>query len=149
MNLIDNISDRIKVAMKARDQITLDTLRSIKKELLEARTAKGSGGVVSADDEMKILVKMVKQRRDSAAIYVEQGRADMSAQETAEAEIISQFLPAQLSTEQLESKVKAIIAQTGAASIKEMGKVMGLATKQLAGKADGKDISAAVRRLLS
>jgi uncharacterized protein YqeY len=149
MNLIDNISDRIKVAMKARDQLTLDALRSIKKELLEARTAKGSGGVVSADDEMKILVKMVKQRRDSATIYAEQGRADMSAQESAEAEVISQFLPAQLSTEQLESKVKEIIAQTGAASIKEMGKVMGQATKQLAGKADGKDISAAVKRLLS
>ncbi len=149
MNLTDIVNDRIKVAMKARDQLTLDTLRSIKKELLEAITAKGSGGVVSQENEMKILVKMVKQRRDSSAIFAEQGRADLSAKESAEAEIISEFLPKALTQEEMEAKIKEIIAQTGASSIKEMGKVMGLASKQMAGKADGKEISAVVKRLLS
>ena len=149
MNLTDIVNDRIKAAMKARDQLTLNTLRSIKKELLEARTAKGSGGVVSEEDEMKILVKMGKQRRDSSAIFADQGRADLSAQEMAEADIIAQFLPKQLSAEELEAKVKEIIAQTGVSSIKEMGKVMGIASKQMAGKADGKEISAVVKRLLS
>ncbi|MDR2928457.1 MAG: GatB/YqeY domain-containing protein [Cytophagaceae bacterium] len=149
MSLIETISEEIKSAMKAREQIRLETLRAIKKELLEARTAKDAGGVISDEDEIRILQKMVKQRNDASEIYKTQGRQDLCDKEVQEAAIISAFLPAPMSAEEVEAAVRQIIEQTGAASMKEMGKVMGEATKALAGKADGKEISAIVRKLLS
>lgn len=149
MTLIDRISEEIKNAMKAREQLRLDTLRSIKKELLEARTAKDAAGVVSEDDEIRILRKMVKQRADAAEIYKNQGRTDLSDKEEQEAKIISAFLPQQMSVEEIEKVVKEIITKTGAISMKEMGKVMSEATATLAGKAEGKEISAIVKKLLS
>ncbi len=149
MSLIDEISDEIKVAMKAREPLKLEALRSIKKELLEARAAAKAGGKISEDDEIAIIQRMVKQRKDSANIYSVQGRADLYDKEMAEAEIIGEFLPAQLSPEELEHELKTIIEQSGAESMKDMGKVMGIASKKLAGKAEGKDISDTVKRLLS
>ncbi|SFE19769.1 GatB/YqeY domain-containing protein [Thermophagus xiamenensis] len=149
MSLIDKISEEIKNAMKAKNKLKLEALRSIKKELLEARTAANSGGEISEEEEIKILQRMVKQRKDSANIYSAQGRADLYDNEMAEAEIIAQFLPEQLSPEALEEELKKIIEEVGAESMKDMGKVMGAATKKLAGKADGKDISDTVKRLLT
>ena len=149
MQLIDTISEEIKSAMKAREQLKLETLRSIKKELLEARTAKDSGGNVSEEDEIRILRKMLKQRHDAAEIYKNQGRKDLSDKEEQEAEIISVFLPQPMSADEIEKTVKEIIAKTGATSIKEMGKVMSEATAALAGKAEGKEISVIVKKLLS
>jgi len=149
MQLIDTISEEIKSAMKAREQLKLETLRSIKKELLEARTAKDSGGSVSEEDEIRILRKMLKQRNDAAEIYKNQGRKDLSDKEEQEAEIISVFLPQPMSADEIEKTVKEIIAKTGATSIKEMGKVMSEATAALAGKAEGKEISVIVKKLLS
>lgn len=149
MNLFDQISEDIKAAMKARDHVRLEALRGIKKELLEAKTAKGAGDELPDAEAMKILKKMVKQRRESAQIYIEQNRADLAETETAQADIIETYLPAAMTPEQLETAVKAIIEKTGATNIKEMGKVMGVASKELAGKADGKDISDCVKRLLA
>ncbi|PWE01416.1 GatB/YqeY domain-containing protein [Marinilabilia rubra] len=149
MSLIEKITDEIKTAMKAREQLKLEALRSIKKELLEAQTSAKSGGKVSEDEELKILQKMVKQRKDSATIYSAQGRADLYDKEIAEADIIAGFLPAQMSPEEMEAELKNIIQEMGADSMKDMGKVMGVASKKLAGKADGKDISNTVKRLLS
>jgi uncharacterized protein len=149
MSLIEKITLEIKTAMKAREQLKLEALRSIKKELIEAKTAAKSGGTVSKDEELKILQRMVKQRKDSADIYSAQGRADLYDKEIAEAAVISEFLPAQLSPEELEKELKAIIKEEGAESMKDMGKVMGTASKKLAGKADGKDISNTVKRLLT
>ncbi|TCO04948.1 GatB/YqeY domain-containing protein [Natronoflexus pectinivorans] len=149
MSLFEKVNEDIKAAMKAREKVRLDALRSIKKELLEARTAKNAGGEVSESDEVRILQKMVKQRRDSAEIYATQNRQEMADQENQEAEVISGYLPVQLTAEELESAVKEIIVTTGASSMKEMGKVMGVASSMLAGKADGKDISAMVKKLLS
>ncbi len=149
MSLIEKITEELKIAMKARDSIRLEALRSIKKELLEARSAPKSNGEISEDEELKILQRMVKQRKDSANIYSAQGRADLYDKEREEAKVISEFLPAQLSAEDLENEVKKIIEEVGAESIKDMGKVMPPASKKLAGKADGSDISAAVKRLLS
>lgn len=149
MNLFDQISEDIKAAMKARDHVRLEALRGIKKELLEAKTAKGAGDELPDAEAMKILKKMVKQRRESAQIYIEQNRADLAETETAQADIIETYLPAAMTPEQLEAAVKAIIEKTGATNIKEMGKVMGVASKELAGKADGKDISDCVKRLLA
>lgn len=149
MSLIDKISDEIKVAMKARNALRLEALRSIKKELIEAKTSGKSGGEISQDEELKLLQRMVKQRKDSANIYSAQGRADLYDKEIAEAEIISEFLPEQISPEELEKVVEEIIKEVGAESVKDMGKVMGIATKKLAGKADGKDVSNTVKRLLA
>jgi uncharacterized protein YqeY len=149
MSLIEKITLEIKTAMKAREQLKLEALRSIKKELIEAKTAAKSGGTVSKDEELKILQRMVKQRKDSADIYSAQGRADLYDKEIAEAAVISEFLPAQLSPEELEKELKVIIKEEGAESMKDMGKVMGTASKKLAGKADGKDISNTVKRLLT
>ncbi|MFW6267926.1 MAG: GatB/YqeY domain-containing protein, partial [Marinilabiliaceae bacterium] len=128
----------MKVAMRERNQLKLEALRSIKKELLEAQTSAGAGGKVAPEEELKILQRMVKQRRDSAGIYSAQGRADLYDKEMAEADIIAGFLPEQLSAEKLEEEVKKIIKEMEASSMKDMGKVMGTATKKLAGKADGK-----------
>lgn len=149
MNLFDQISNDIKTAMLARDKQRLEALRGIKKEFIEAKTAKGADGELSDDTAMKILVKMAKQRRESAQIYSEQNRPDLAEPELAEAAVIESYLPKPLSDAELEAAIKAIIAETGAASIKEMGKVMGIASKKLAGKADGKAISEKVKALLA
>ena len=149
MNLFDTISDEIKKAMLAKDKVRLEALRGVKKEFLEAKTAKGAHDELSDEAATAILQKMVKQRKDSAEIYTTQGRADLAADETAQLKVIQEFLPAQLSPEELESAIKSIIAEAGATSMKDMGKVMGVATKQLAGKAEGRAVSEMVKKLLS
>ena len=149
MNLFDKVSGDIKTAMLARDKVRLEALRGIKKEFLEAKTAKGGDGELSDDAALKILAKMVKQRKESASIYTEQNREDLAGEELAQAAIIEEYLPKQLSEEELTAALKEIIARVGATSAKEMGKVMGTAPKELAGKAEGKAISAKVRELLA
>lgn len=149
MNLFDTVSADIKAAMLARDKVRLEALRGVKKEFLEAKTAKGGDGELADDAAMKILVKMVKQRKESAAIYVEQNRPELAEEELAQAAVIESYLPTQMSEEELTAALKAIIEKVGATSAKDMGKVMGTATKELAGKADGKAISAKVRELLA
>ena len=149
MNLFDKVSGDIKTAMLARDKVRLEALRGIKKEFLEAKTAKGGDGELSDDAALKILAKMVKQRKESAAIYNEQNRPELAAEEMAQANVIEEYLPKALSEEELTVVLKEIIARVGASSPKEMGKVMGVASKELAGKADGKVISAKVRELLA
>lgn len=148
MDLFDKISADIKSAMLAKDKVKLEALRGIKKEFLEAKTAKGAEGQLSDDAATKILVKMVKQRRESARIYDEQNRPELAAGELAEVAVIEEYLPKQLSDEELTAELKKIIEQTGAKSPAEMGKVMGVATKALAGRADGRAISAKVKELL-
>ncbi|MDH6342174.1 uncharacterized protein YqeY [Parabacteroides sp. PFB2-12] len=149
MNLFDQISEDIKAAMLAKEKVRLQALRGIKKEFLEAKTAKGGDGELTDEAAVKILQKMVKQRKDSAAIYKEQGRDDLAAPELEEVSYIEVYLPKQMSAEELEAALKAIIAEVGAAGPQDMGKVMGTATKALAGKAEGKAISETVKRLLS
>lgn len=148
MNLFDRISEDIKKAMLAREKVRLEALRGVKKEFLEAKTAKGANGELSDETAVKIMVKMVKQRKESAKIYEENNRPELAANELEEAAVIEEYLPKQLSAEELEAELKAIIAETGATSPKEMGKVMGVATKRLAGRAEGKLISAKVKELL-
>ena len=147
MNLTDKINTELKEAMKAKDKDRLQALRAIKAELLLAKTD-GSGTVLTEEGEIKLLQKLVKQRRDAAELYKEQNRDDLFQQEVSEAELISKFLPAQLSEEDLKQIIEKIITATGASSMKDMGKVMGIASKQLAGKADGKSISVMVKSLL-
>lgn len=149
MNLFDTISNDIKKAMLAKDRVRLEALRGIKKEFLEAKTAKGAADEFSDDAAITILQRMVKQRKDSAEIYTSQGRADLADDEIAQLKVIQEYLPAQLSAEELEAALKAIIAETGATGMKDMGKVMGIATKQLAGKSEGRAISEMVKKLLS
>ena len=145
MSLFDQISNDIKAAMLARDKQRLEALRGIKKEFIEAKTAKGSDGELHDDVALKILSKMAKQRQ----IYTEQNRPDLAEPELAEAAVIESYLPQPMSEAELEEAIKAIIAEVGATSVKEMGKVMGAASKKLAGKADGKAISEKVKALLS
>lgn len=149
MNLFDQVSNDIKSAMLAKDKVRLEALRGIKKEFLEAKTAKGADGELTDDMAMKILAKMVKQRKESAQIYTEQNRPDLAEPELAEAAVIETYLPKQMTEEELTEALKAIIAQVGATTPQEMGKVMGVATKQLAGCADGRAISAKVKELLA
>lgn len=149
MNLFDQVSNDIKSAMLAKDKVRLEALRGIKKEFLEAKTAKGADGELTDDMAMKILAKMVKQRKESAQIYTEQNRPDLAEPELAEAAVIETYLPKQMTEEELTEALKAIIAQVGATIPQEMGKVMGVATKQLAGRADGRAISAKVKELLA
>ncbi|MBQ1932052.1 MAG: GatB/YqeY domain-containing protein [Muribaculaceae bacterium] len=149
MDLFEKVSADIKAAMLARDKVRLEALRGVKKEFLEAKTAKGGDGTLSDDAAMKILVKMVKQRKESAEIYNTQNRPELAANELAEAAVIEEYLPKQLSEEELTAELQKIIAQVGATSAKEMGKVMGVASKALAGRADGKAISAKVKELLA
>lgn len=149
MALFDVISEDIKKAMIAKDKVALEALRGVKKEFLEAKTAKGSTGELADDAALKILQKMVKQRKESAQIFTEQNRPELAENELAEASVIEKYLPAKLSDAELEAEIKAIIAEVGAKTPQEMGKVMGVATKKLAGKADGKDISAKVKSLLN
>lgn len=149
MDLFDTISNDIKAAMLAKEKVRLETLRGIKKEFLEAKTAKGSDGTLTDEQANKILAKMAKQRRETAQIYAEQNRPELAENEIAEATVIEEYLPRQLSEEELTAELRKIIGQVGATSQKEMGKVMGVASKALAGRADGKAISAKVRELLA
>ena len=147
--LYDQVSNDIKEAMKARDKVRLETLRNIKKVFIEAKTAPGANDTLDDATAMKILQKLVKQGEESADIYTKANRPELAEGEMAQVRVIKEFLPKPLSAEEVEAQVKAIIEQTGASSMKDMGKVMGLATKQMAGKADGKEISSIVRKLLN
>lgn len=149
MALFDQINNDIKEAMKAREKEKLEALRGIKKVMLEAKTAQGAGAELGDDEALKIISKLAKQGSDAAAIYKEQGREDLYEQEMVQVKIYEAYLPEKMSDEALTEAVKAIIAETGASSMKDMGKVMGIASKKLAGQADGKDISAKVKSLLA
>lgn len=148
MDLFDQISNDIKEAMKAKDKVKLETLRNVKKFFLEAKTAPGANDTLTDDATLKIMQKLVKQGKDSAAVYEQQGRADLAEAELAQVKVIEAYLPKQLSAEELEARLKEIIARTGATSGKDMGKVMGVASKELAGLAEGRAISAKVKELL-
>lgn len=148
MSLFDQISKDIIAAMKAKDKVRLDTLRNIKKLFLEAKTAPGANDELSDADALKIMQKMVKQGKDSAEIYASQNRADLADAELAQVAVIEEYLPKQLSEDELRERLKDIIAETGAQGPKDMGKVMGTASKQLAGLAEGRTISAIVKELL-
>ena len=143
------INNDIKTAMKAKEDVTLRGLRAIKSAILLAKTAEGASENISTEDEIKLLSKLVKQRRDSLTIYEQQQRPDLAAKEAEEIAIIERYLPKQLSPDELQTEIKAIIAQLGTTSAKDMGKVMGVANKQLAGIADGKQIAALVKTLLT
>lgn len=149
MNLFDTISEDIKKAMLAREKTRLEALRGAKKEFLEAKTAKGANGELSDETATKILVKMVKQRKESAKIYTDNNRPELAENELAEASVLEEYLPKQLTPEELEKEVSAIISETGATGPKEMGKVMGVASKRLAGRAEGRAISETVKKLLN
>ena len=149
MELFDIISNDIKEAMKAKDKVALDTLRNIKKALLEAKTAPGAGDTVSDETAIKIIQKLAKQGKESAELYKSQKRDDLANEELAQVAVMEKYLPKQMSEEEITAVLKDIIAQVGASKPQDMGKVMGVATKQLAGKADGKVISAIVKHLLS
>ncbi len=149
MDLFETVNADIKSAMLAREKVRLEALRGIKKEFLEAKTAPGAGGELSDEAALKILVKMAKQRRESAEIYNSQNRPDLADSELAELAVIEQYLPKPLTPDQLTAELTRIIAQVGATSPADMGKVMGVASKALSGRADGRAISAEVRRLLA
>lgn len=149
MNLFDQISEDIKAAMKARDKVRLATLRNIKKVFLEAKTAPGANDVLEDADAMKILQKLAKQGRETAKTFIDNGRQDLADDELAQAQVIEEYLPKPLTEAEIEAVVKQIIADTGAQGMKDMGKVMGLCSKQMAGKADGRAISTVVKRLLA
>lgn len=149
MDLFDKISEDIKAAMLARDKVRLEALRGAKKEFLEAKTAKGANGELSDEKATAIIVKMVKQRKESAKIYTDNGRPELAQSELDEAKVLEEYLPKQLNEEELTAELKAIIEETGASSIKEMGKVMGIASKRLAGRAEGRAINAKVKELLA
>lgn len=149
MSLFDQVSGDIITAMKAKDKVTLEALRNIKKVFIEAKTAPGANDTLDDAAALKILQKLAKQGTDSAALYNSQGRADLAEAEQAQVAVIERYLPKQMDAAEIEVAVKEIIAATGASSIKDMGKVMGMASKQLAGRADGKTISDIVKRLLA
>lgn len=149
MPLEQQIMTELKAAMLAKDEAALRSLRAIKAAILLAKTAEGSSGELKAEDESKILQKLVKQRRDSLEIFQQQNRPDLAAKEQEELNVIEKFLPKQLSVEELKAELQNIIAQTGASAPSDLGKVMGIASKQLAGKADGKAIAAMVKELLN
>ncbi|OIR05009.1 yqey-like protein [mine drainage metagenome] len=149
MSLETQIMDLMKDAMKAKDEAGLRGLRAIKAEIIKAKTEPGANGQISEDGELKLLQKLVKQRRDSLEIFEKQNREDLAVKEREEIAVIEKFLPKQFSEAELKDAIAKIISETGAASPADMGKVMGVATKQLAGKADGKAISAVVKELLA
>lgn len=149
MGLQDKVMEQMKTAMKAKDKVALESLRAIKSALLLAQTEAGSGDGLSEEEEVKLVQKLVKQRKDSAAIFQEQGRNDLAEPELAQVAVIEQFLPAQLSEDEIKKVVVAVIANTGAEGMKDMGKVMGMVSKQLAGQADGKTISTIVKSKLA
>jgi uncharacterized protein YqeY len=149
MSLSERIMDEIKTAMRAKDTVALESLRAVKSAILLAQTATGSKEAISEDEEIKILQRLIKQRRDSAAIYIEQNRPDLAEPEIAQLAIIEKFLPEQLSETEIEAIVGQIIATENASGMAAMGKIMGIASAELAGKADGKTISTIVKKLLS
>ncbi len=149
MDLFEKVSEDIKNAMKAKDKVALETLRNVKKCFLEAKTAPGANDTLTDADALKIMQKLVKQGKDSAGVYAGQGRQDLADAELAQVAVIERYLPKQMTAEELENVLKEIIAQVGAAGPKDMGKVMGVASKSLAGKAEGRAISEAVKRLLN
>lgn len=148
MSLQVQIMDAMKNAMKSKDQVALESLRAVKSEILLAQTS-GSGAELSAEDEIKLLQKLVKQRKDSAAIFVEQGRQDLAEPELAQAAVIEQFLPAQLSVEEVEKIVASIVSEGGFSGMQAMGQVMALANAKIAGAADGKTVSSIVKKILT
>ncbi len=149
MSLETQVMGEMKEAMKAKNEGALRGLRAIKAEIIKAKTEPGANGQITEEGELKMLQKMMKQRKDSFDIFTTQGRADLAEKEKEEMDIIEKFLPKQLSAEELKATVQQIITQVGASSIADLGKVMGVASKQLAGKADGKAISALVKELLA
>ncbi|WP_299580705.1 GatB/YqeY domain-containing protein [uncultured Sunxiuqinia sp.] len=149
MGLFDQINEDMKAAMKAREKDKLEAIRAIKKVLLEARAAKGANAELDDQEVVKVIQKLAKQGRDSATIYKEQGREDLYEQEMKQVEVFEVYLPEKMSDEVLEATIKTIIASVGASGMKDMGKVMGIASKQLAGQADGKDIADKVKALLA
>nr|WP_320057245.1 GatB/YqeY domain-containing protein [uncultured Bacteroides sp.] len=148
MDLFEKVSEDIKIAMRAKDKVALETLRNIKKFFIEAKTAPGANDSLTDADALKIMQKLVKQGKDSAEIYNQQNRQDLADAELAQVRIIETYLPKQLNAEELEAALKEIIAETGAKDAKDMGKVMGIASKKLAGLAEGRAISAKVKELL-
>jgi uncharacterized protein YqeY len=149
MTLEQRIMPKLKAAMLARDEKSVRSLRAIKAAIIIAKTAEGAGGELKAEDEVKLLQKLVKQRKDSLEIFTKQNRNDLAVKEEEEIAIIEKFLPQQLSENDLKAEISKIIAESGVTSLSEMGKVIGLANKQLAGRADGKSISTAVKELLA
>ena len=149
MSLIDKISESIKTSMKEKDSVSLESLRAVKSALLLAQTQKGNSLGVSAEEEIKILQKLVKQRKESADIYISQNRSDLAEVEINQYKIIERFLPKQMSEDEVEKIILELINKTGASGMKDMGKIMGMASKQLSGMADGKTISNIVRTKLS
>jgi uncharacterized protein YqeY len=148
MKISDQINEDLKDAMRAKDKITLEALRAAKTAFIIARTKEGAKGEITSEDELKIIQKLVKQRKESADIYKQSAREDLCQKEIDEAAALEKYLPAKLSIEEIKSVLIAIIARTGATGIKDMGNVMGIASKELAGKADGKEIAAAVKEIL-
>lgn len=149
MSLESQIMDEMKNAMRAKDTVALEALRAIKSGIILAKTEAGASDTLSTEDEIKLLQKLVKQRKDSASIYTDQGRADLAEPELAQVAVIEKFLPAQLSEAEVEAVVVKIIAENGFTGMASMGQLMGLATKALAGKTDGKTISTVVKKLLN
>ena len=149
MDLFDKVSEDIKTAMKARDKVRLETLRNIKKVFLEAKTAPGANDTLTDDAALKIIQKLAKQGKETAKTYIDNGRQDLADDELAQVAVLEEYLPKPLTEAEIEAAVKEIIAQVGATSMKDMGKVMGKASKQMAGKAEGGVISGIVRRLLA
>ncbi len=149
MDLFDKVSEDIKTAMKARDKVRLETLRNIKKVFLEAKTAPGANDTLTDDAALKIIQKLAKQGKETAKTYIDNGRQDLADDELAQVAVLEEYLPKPLTEAEIEAAVKEIIAQVGATSMKDMGKVMGIASKQMAGKAEGGVISGIVRRLLA
>ena len=149
MNLFDTVSEDLKKAMKAKDRIALQTLRNVKKAFIEANTQTGASDILADEEALRIIQKLVKQGKDSAAIYEEQNRTDLAEEELAQVKVLEQYLPKQMSTDELKNELEILVKELNATSMKDMGKVMGLATQRFAGKAEGKLISQIVRELLS
>lgn len=149
MSLFDQVNDDIKAAMLAKDKVKLGALRNVKKYFLEAKTAPGANDALTDEDALKIIQKLVKQGKDAAQIYIDQNRSDLADEELAQVQALESYLPKQLSAEELEAELKKIISEVGASAPQDMGKVMGVATKVLSGKAEGRAISETVKRLLS
>ena len=149
MGILANLTDEIKTAMRAKDSLKLEALRAIKSAVILEQTAAGGSDTLSDEQEIKLVQKLVKQRKDSAQIFREQNRPDLAEPEETQAQVIAQFLPEQLSEEEITAIIKSIIEKTGASGMKDMGKVMGMASKEMAGKADGKTISTVVKAQLN
>lgn len=149
MNLFDQVSEDIKKAMLAREKVRLEALRGAKKEFLEAKTAKGANGELPDDKAIQIIVKMVKQRKESAKIYSDNNRPELAENELAEAAVLEEYLPKQLTPEELEADVRAIVVEVGATGPRDMGKVMGVASKRFAGRAEGRAVSETVKSVLN